>query len=658
MSASCNGASRRTSGEGHVSDGRQDELPAAGRASRSRRVLGTIVRSGTLTLAVLDAARIAVSFLAVLLLRFDGNVPAAHWERFGKFVPIVIAVQLVANWRFRLYEQVWRHASVDEAVRVVGAAGSSIVVLLGVDLLLQPRVPVSVVVFGAVATMLFTGVSRFQPRILAAVSRDRRVIDGAPVAILGAGDTAAIVIRSLRGDDRGAMSPVVVLSDDASQIGHSLLGVPVAGTIEDLPRIAGEQRIAYALLAPSEQSRELTRRAADAAESANLALKIVPNISQMLANGSIGRIMRDVRIEDLLGREQVSTDLAAVSATITGRRVLVTGGGGSIGSEIVRQVAALSPASLLVLDHDETHLFDVAESLSAPCVQLLADIRDPDSVRAIFETHRPDVVFHAAAHKHVPLLEAHPSEAVRTNVEGTLNVLTAAVASGVARLVFISTDKAVDPSSIMGSSKWAGERLVATLAPAGSRWCSVRFGNVLGSRGSVLPTFTRQIESGGPVTVTDPDMTRYFMSTEEAVQLVLQAAALAEGTDVFMLEMGEPVNILGLARKMIRLSGLRPGTDIAIEITGARPGEKLTEALSWQAETAVATAHGAITRLEGTAIDTAHFSSIIEKLVDLAAQRDDAAVAPLLRELPAATMMSASQDVDETVEQTWSSAST
>jgi len=292
--------------------------------------------------------------------------------------------------------------------------------------------------------------------------------------------------------------------------------------------------------------------------------------------------------------------LESVRSMLNGQRVLITGAGGSIGSEIARQVLACEPEHLALIDHDETHLHEIACELRSNAVQVLADIRDRSLMLAVFEEHSPSIVFHAAAHKHVPLLEAHPSEAVRTNVIGTANVLEAARRVNAHRLVFISTDKAVYPSSVMGASKRVGEQLVLARTPAHSAYCAVRFGNVLGSRGSVVPTFMRQIESGGPVTVTDRRMTRFFMSIEEAVQLVLQAAALSRpdsGGEVFMLDMGEPVMIYDLAERMIRLSGHKPGTDIEIEITGVRPGEKLAEELVALDEAQETTPHSSINRV-------------------------------------------------------------
>ncbi len=368
---------------------------------------------------------------------------------------------------------------------------------------------------------------------------------------------------------------------------------PVSSLVE-ASRATGADQV---LLAVPSADQALVRRVADLTEAARLPLRVLPPVHE-LAGGRVGlRDVRDVDIQDLLGRAQVDTDLEQVRQLVAGKVVLVTGAGGSIGSEIARQVATFGPSELLLLDHDETHLFDVAATLPTWATQVLADIRDRARINQIFGDHLPDVVFHAAAHKHVPLLEAHPAEAIRTNVTGTDAVVRAAVAAGTARLVFISTDKAVEPSSIMGASKRLGEQLVIAAQPDGHAYCAVRFGNVLGSRGSVVPTFLEQIKRGGPVTLTDGRMTRYFMSIPEAVQLVLQAAALSEGGEVFMLDMGPSVSIKELAERLIRLSGLRPGADIEIRVTGIRPGEKLHETLHETAEDPQPTAHPSVLRL-------------------------------------------------------------
>lgn len=331
--------------------------------------------------------------------------------------------------------------------------------------------------------------------------------------------------------------------------------------------------------------------------------------------------LRSLTVTDLVGRDQVDLDLEPARALLHGRRVLVTGGGGWIGAEIARQVWAFEPAELVLLDHDETHLFDAAQELGGVRA-VLADVRDRELMHATFAELAPEVVFHAAAHKHVPILEDYPCEAVQTNVLGTTNVVDAARAAGVANFVAISTDKAARPASVMGASKWLAEQIVLSRAPQDAAYCSVRFGNVLGSRGSVIPTFQRQIDAGGPVTVTDRSMTRYFMSTDEAVRLVLLAAAMARGAAVLALDMGERVNIYELAERMIRLSGHRVGNDVAIEIVGLRPGENLDEAIIGEREDAVPCSDGRLFSIVPVSLPASVVDATVETLAGLVSERD------------------------------------
>jgi FlaA1/EpsC-like NDP-sugar epimerase len=544
-------------------------------------------------LACLDVVLLGAAYTMVLLLRFDGAVPGHHWSDFLRWLPLAVAVALLMNRVFGLYGQIWRHASMQEAQRLLGAGCTVVAVLLAVEAAGGRNVPFSVVLLGTGAGTFFMAAVRFQSRLFS-FRRRRDDANGLRVVVIGAADAGAALVRDMLKSPRAGLVPVAVLDDDPRRLGRSLMGLRIEGTIEDLPAVAARARAHQAVLAVSSPTHEIVRRAAAAAEQAEVALKIVPGIASHIRGEVSVRDVRDVEIGDLIGRKEVVTDLDAVAAMLRGRRVLITGAGGSIGSEIARQVAQCEPASLVVLDHDESHLHDLVTSMTEPVVQALADIRHRTRVRQVFLQHRPEVVFHAAAHKHVPLLESHPCEAVATNVLGTDNLLAACEEVGVERFVFISTDKAVQPTSVMGASKRLGEQLVLARRPDGARYCAVRFGNVLGSRGSVIPTFVRQIAAGGPVTVTDPRMTRYFMSIEEAVQLVLQASALSDGGEVFVLDMGEPVRILELAERMIRLSGRRVGTDIAIEITGSRPGEKLNEALYLPDETEHATVHPSI----------------------------------------------------------------
>jgi FlaA1/EpsC-like NDP-sugar epimerase len=546
-------------------------------------------------LALLDAVLVAVAYLTMLLARYDTSVPEAAWSDFRWFLLLAIAIHLVANAVTGLYGPIWEQASIREAQRllVAGAAAGGVLVLA---LYASSRlVPLSVAGVGSGIAMGLFGLVRFQSRLFA-FHRGQQPI-GTNVLIVGAGESAASLLRELGRDKATQLRPLALLDDDPRKLGGRLAGIPIVGTSDDLAAIGRELDIDLVLLAIPSAPSMFVRKVADAASELRASLKVLPGVSEFVNGHARLRDVRDLSIDDLLGRQQVTTDLAAVGALIQGRRVLVTGGGGSIGSEIARQVAGYAPSRLLVLDHDETHLFDVASTLPPDSTQLLIDVRNRDRVRRLFGVERPEIVFHAAAHKHVPLLETHPCEAVATNVLGTQNIVLAAQEFGVEHLVFISTDKAVNPSSVMGASKRIGEQLVLSSAPEGANWSAVRFGNVLGSRGSVVPTFMRQIQAGGPVTVTHPDMTRFFMSIPEAVQLVLQAAALSVHHEVFMLDMGEPVRISDLARRMVSLAGLCAGVDIKIEITGLRPGEKLHEELSTPEEHARYTSHPNIMQL-------------------------------------------------------------
>ncbi len=421
---------------------------------------------------------------------------------------------------------------------------------------------------------------RFQSRLF---SFRRRIAHDEPtrVLVVGAGEAGSMVVRDILRSHELGLVPVGYVDDDPRKIGLSLHGIRVQGSRAALETIAKRTEADQVLLAIPSATSDLVRDIASQCEEVGLTLRVLPTVRETVNGRVTARDIRDLSIEDLLGRQQVEMDDEAVRGMLAGRRVLITGAGGSIGSEIVRQVLMFEPAKVVLLDHDETHLHDVMSELdpSRPVACALADVRDRDRILEVFWLERPDVVFHAAAHKHVPLLEDHPAEAFRTNVLGTANVVEAASAVGVGRFVLVSTDKAVRPESVMGASKWFAEQIVRSLQARGSVMCAVRFGNVLGSRGSVIPTFLRQIASGGPLTVTDPSMARFFMSIQEAVCLVLQAAAMSSGGEVFTLEMGEPVNILDLARRLIHLSGRVPGRDVRIEVVGRRPGEKLIEDL-------------------------------------------------------------------------------
>jgi FlaA1/EpsC-like NDP-sugar epimerase len=583
---------------------------------------------GDLALFLLDAVLVASAFLSMLVLRYELAVGAAQWDAFWRFLPMAVLLQLVANRVSGLYGPVWQHASIVEAQRIVAAGMGTTAALFLWQAMTARLVPLSVIVSGGLVATGLMGALRFQSRLFAFHRRQRP--DAKRVLIVGAGHSAGALLREIDHSRAGDLLAVALLDDDVRKVGRSIGHSPILGTIDELIQVGRDQRVDLVILAIPSASSELVRRVADAVGYLGVPLKVLPSVAELMNHEPQLNDVRDLSIDDLLGRQPVATDLASVGELIRGRRVLVTGGGGSIGSEIVRQVAEYGPSRLLVLDRDETNLFDAMAAISDDGTPVLLDIRDRSRVRRLFEVERPEIVFHAAANKHVPLLESHPTEAAATNVLGTLNLVIAARDVGVDRFVFVSTDKAVRPTSVMGASKRIGEQLVLAYRPQGSAWCAVRFGNVLGSRGSVVPTFMRQIRDGGPVTLTHPDVTRFFMSIPEAVQLVLQAAALAEDQQIFMLEMGEPVRIADLAHRMISLAGLRVDADVEIQVTGLRPGEKLTEELFTSDEHPADTVHPKILQLRPRVRTIQELQGLTSRLVASLERYDDDDIRDLL----------------------------
>jgi len=562
---------------------------------------------------------VAVTYLVLFLARFEFDPPGRYWSEFWMFLPVAVVVTILANALWGAYGRTWEHASIDDARRVVLAAMSSGAVLLVVFSTRNPNVPTLVLLTGPVVVTALEGLVRFQSRFFA-FHRASTLESGLRVAVVGGGHTGSAAIREMQRSPQSGLVPVAVVDDDRRLRDRTLLGLRVAGGVDDLATIVDEFDIHQVLLAiPSDPS--IAARVADALAASSVPIRVLPESSDWVRGTPSLRDVRDLRIEDLLDRHEVELDLGPVRRLLEGKRVLITGAGGSIGSEIARQVAAFDPERLMLLDHDETHLHDVVSEVPGRVEPVLADIRDPIVVDEMFRRYRPDIVFHAAAHKHVPILERFPCEAIRTNVLGTRNVVEAAARADVSHFVCISTDKAADPSSAMGASKWIAEQIVLDAVP-NTNYRAVRFGNVMGSRGSVIPTFQRQIASGGPVTVTDPRMTRWFMSTDEAVRLVLHASALETEYRVLALRMGLQVNIYDLAERMIRLCGLRPGSDVEIQVVGMRPGEKLHESLVGPGERLDDDHDGAILGIETRRLDSAAVRESVAYLASLAEDVD------------------------------------
>jgi FlaA1/EpsC-like NDP-sugar epimerase len=568
-------------------------------------------------LLVADVALLAASPLLLYALRFEGFTWGQQNVRTAvTFLVCAIPLQIATYYLFGLYRRLWRYASLGELelIFVAGAAGGVLCTLLGLAILpwsgITPaRVPLSVLFPNALLSIALVATPRFLIRLTGwrvtrwRTHRQRRSSDGhRRVLIAGAGAAGEMVVKELRANPELHMEPIGFVDDDPLKHGMRLANLPVFGSLVDIPRIAQRHEVQELVIAMPRAPGTVVRSVVRAAFDAGVRTRTVPGLFEILAGRVNVTAFRQVQIEDLLRREPVQTDLAAVSELATGRAVLVTGAGGSIGAELCRQLSALSPDKLILVDHSENSIFEtrrelLRDELRCTIIPVIADIRDFARVQQVFETHQPYAVFHAAAHKHVPLMEENVAEAITNNVLGTRNVVDAAVACGTEYFVLISTDKAVRPTNVMGATKRIAEFIVHDAAMAHERnFVSVRFGNVLGSKGSVVPTFLQQIREGGPVTVTHPEMRRYFMTIPEAVQLVLQAGALGRGGELFMLDMGEPVKIVDLARDMIRLSGFEEGTDIEIEFTGVRPGEKLFEEMFFSHEVAEPTEHPKILR--------------------------------------------------------------
>jgi FlaA1/EpsC-like NDP-sugar epimerase len=529
------------------------------------------------------------------------------------FVALAVPIKLIIFYAAGLYQRLWRHASTPELEAIALGAGSAgaASMLLGAVLLpwtglVAQRVPLSVLALDVLLGLVVAAAPRLALRI-AHVRSGRRRLRGSPrVLIAGAGAAGQMIAKELLSNVQLGLIPVGFVDDNPAKHKHRLLNLPVFGALDEIPEIVERKQIAEVIIAMPSATGAVIRQVVQDARVAGVRTRTVPGLFEIIA-GNVGvSTLRDVRIEDLLRREPIRTDLDSVRAIVHGQTVMVTGAGGSIGSELCRQLAELAPGRLILLGHGENSIFEIQNELTRTyswlrLTPVIADVRDLERMRAVCKQYHPHAIFHAAAHKHVPLMEENIAEAITNNVLGTRNMVTAAAECRVPHFVLISTDKAVRPTSVMGATKRAAELTVQQAAlQHGRNYVAVRFGNVLGSRGSVVPTFLKQIRAGGPITITHPEMRRYFMTIPEAVQLVLQAGALGAGGEVFVLDMGEPVKIIDLAADLIRLSGLEVGTDIEITSTGMRPGEKLYEELFFDDEHAAPTEHPKVLRAKYT----------------------------------------------------------
>lgn len=547
-----------------------------------------------LGLAVYDVFAVVVSSLLALLLRFEGKyneIPQEYIDRSLQYISIVIVVTLVIFYVMRLYGSLWTYAGATELMNIVIASILSAGIQMGVIVLMDMKMPRSYYVFYAMCLFVMVTISRYSYRALRTViKRQKDSASRTNVLVMGAGGAGNMLVREIANSSHVNKRVVCIVDDAKSKQGSYLHGVKIMGTRDDIPWLVKKYHVDEIMLAlPSAPAQEI-KKILDICKETGCELKRLPGMYQ-LVNGEVGiSKLKEVEVNDLLGREPVEVDLSAILDYVAGKTVLVTGGGGSIGSEICRQVAEHNPKRLVIVDIYENTAYDIQNELknkfpNLDLAVLIASVRNTKRMDMIFEKFRPDIVYHAAAHKHVPLMEDSPNEAVKNNVLGTWKVVQAADRWKTKRFVMISTDKAVNPTNIMGATKRICEMIVQTYNNRSqTEFVSVRFGNVLGSNGSVIPLFKKQIAQGGPVTVTHPDIIRYFMTIPEAVSLVLQAGVYARGGEIFVLDMGEPVKIVDLARNLILLSGHKPDEDIPIVFTGLRPGEKLYEEMLMEEE--------------------------------------------------------------------------
>ncbi len=606
--------------------------------------VGLLLIPGVALMLRLDSARAAVPYLGALAL----------------YTLSSLAIALGVFWAFGLYHRYWRYATVDELVQVVIAVGSAtgvqaVLYLASSSLPIWPDdFPRSLPIIGGLLTLVMVGGSRFSVRLAEQTLRTKPRADARNVLVVGAGFAGQMLIKELQISSQLGLQPVGFLDDDVYKQGVRIANLPVFGQCDRLIEVVREMEVAEVIIAMPSASGKKIRELLELCEDAGVPAKTLPGFSAILDGKVRVSQLRNVDIEDLLRREAIDTDIARVRELLRGKRVLITGGGGSIGSELCRQVIQCGPSDMALFGHGENSIFEINAELSSSLNgrhssnghgsdytghtnlhAIIADVRSPERVRSVVRSFRPDIIFHAAAHKHVPLMELNPTEAVTNNVLGMRNLLDAAMESGVEHFVMISTDKAVNPTSVMGASKRAAELLLLRAARlTGHNYVAVRFGNVLGSRGSVVPIFKRQIAAGGPVTVSHPEMRRYFMTIPEAVQLVLQASVLGQSGSVLMLDMGDPVKIVDLAKDLIELSGLEVGRDIDIVFSGVRPGEKLYEELFVPGEEYQPTQHDKILLARNASSFVPDHLEEALRALERAVDRDDAhAVRGILRGL-------------------------
>jgi FlaA1/EpsC-like NDP-sugar epimerase len=593
-----------------------------------------------------DACLLALAYYLAYILRFDSGIPLRYERLLGDTIALTVAMKLVIFAMFGLYSKLWRFVDQKDFESILKAMMVStvgLIVVLFVFSIGRHDPPRGVIALDFLLSLVFVSGARFAVRALVERPTRGKILERAPneVLIVGAGNGGQQVAFELRRNPELRSAPVGFVDDDPRKQGMRIAGIKVLGSTANLARILDGVQPEEVIIAIPSAPGTVRQHVVTACRERGIPVRTLPTTFELLSGGvNLMRQVREVRVEDVLGRDPVRVEVDRVGAYLRGRTVLVTGGGGSIGSELCRQIARVGAKLLVLVDHSENGLFEIRRELEeerhfARTAAVLADCKDATRMREVFAEHQPSVVFHAAAYKHVPLMEENPVEAVRNNAVATRIVASAAGEAAVERFVLVSTDKAVSPATVMGASKalaeWAIE--AAQNRWKGTRYASVRFGNVLGSSGSVVPIFRRQIAQGGPVTVTDERMTRYFMTIPEAVQLIIRSGELSTGGEVFVLEMGDPVRIMDLARNMVRLAGLEPEVDIGIEVIGRRPGEKLHEDLFNPGERPEPTPADKIVSAVHPPLDADWVESAFVRIEELAYAGDAAALAATVAEL-------------------------
>ena len=596
------------------------------------------LRAGVLVVS--DIIILNISFILSILVRFEFEFPIEYFHLYMSHILVFLLVKLLVFKYFKLYSSLWRYASIDELIKVAMAVASANALFLSYSVIKGAMFPRSIYVLLTIFDMALVGGVRFSYRVTRKVIKEsRHSKDEKRIMIVGAGSSGVMVLKEMR-EHAGLNSvPVAFIDDDMKKQRKTINGIPVLGKSIDIYDLALKQNIDEIIIAMPSAKRSDIKKILDECKRTRCKIKTLPGMFELIDGKVSISQLRDVQIDDLLGRETVKLDEAGISSYIYRKKVLITGGGGSIGSELCRQIARFEPEELVILDIYENNAYDLQNELlqkfrGLNLKVIIASVRDVKRIDQVVRDIMPDVIFHAAAHKHVPLMEANPKEAIKNNVFGTLNLVQAVDRYGVDKFVLISTDKAVNPTNIMGASKRLCEMIVQSInRTSKSDFVAVRFGNVLGSNGSVIPLFKRQIEMGGPVTVTDPHIIRYFMTIPEASQLVIQAGAIAKGGEVFVLDMGEPVRIADLAEDLIKLSGYEPNVDINIEFTGLRPGEKLFEELLMDEENMSSTGHEMIFIGKPICKDYQILLKDIEMLKDAVDDGSDEAMKTLMKSI-------------------------